>query len=69
MADSSGSLVASQRVTMVSMLHVDAKEISNLHLSSLFISPSRILRFSQQTLRFSAPMLAKVKAPNIKISL
>ena len=45
MADSSGSLVASQRVTRVSMLHVDAKEISNSYLSSLFISPSRIFRF------------------------
>ena len=57
-AESSGSLVASQE-----MLNVDAKELSNL--SSLFISLSLLFRCSQQTLRFSAPMLAEVKAPII----
>ena len=45
------------------LLNVNAKELS--YLSLLFISLSQLFRCSQQLLRFSAPMLSKVKVPKI----
>ena len=66
MAESLFSLVVSQGSNQGSLAECE-KEIS--YLSSLFIFLSRVLVFrcSQQTFRFSAPILAKVKFPNTNV--